>query len=285
MDENVKRMKDEWDKELKATPGLALWPVGGTPGFRAEYGQSEPSIMPFLAETGGRPRGAVVVCPGGGYELKAPHEGQPIARMLNAAGIHAFVLDYRVIPYTAEYPLMDVQRAIRTVRYRSASWGVNADKVAVLGFSAGGHMTIMASTHFDAGNPGSADPVERQSCRPDAQIPCYPLVSFKPIIKESNEREWIARAFGPGHTAKSIAWSFGDEAVRADTPPAFLWGTWDDFLYEQWPPYLEALKRNKVEFAYHLFPRGGHGMGLAEGNAQAKHWPALCTAWLKEQGF
>jgi acetyl esterase/lipase len=256
MEQQYMKMKDDWIAEMAASPGIPLWPEGKTPGFRPEYGQPEPSVVPFLLDKAGGPRGAVIVCPGGGYEFKAPHEGRPVARMLNAAGIHAFVLDYRVKPYRIESPLMDVQRAIRTVRARSAEWGVKPDRIGVLGFSAGGHLSIMASTNFDGGDVSSADPVERVSCRPDAQVPCYPAV---PSAK--------------------------DGRVSADTPPAFIWGTWDDFLYKQWPPYLKELRKNGIPFEFHLFPGGGHGMGLAEKNNLASKWPGLCAAWLKELEF
>jgi acetyl esterase/lipase len=157
----------------------------------------------------------------------------------------------------------------------------------VLGFSAGGHLTIMASTHFDGGIAESADPVERESCRPNAHIPCYPLVTFKPLLKVKSEQAWLQKAFGPDYSDDSMRWSYGEQNVRMDTPPAFFWGTWDDFdfLYAQWPPYLKALKRKKIEYEFHMFPHGGHGMGLAKENPLASQWTALCAAWLKELGF
>lgn len=285
MDESAMKMSQAWIAEMQASPGIPLWERGRTPGFVPEYGQPEPSIVPFLLDKGKTPRGAVVVCPGGGYEFKAPHEGRPIARMLNAAGIHAFVLDYRVAPYQLACSIMDVKRALRLVRHNAAEWGVNPDKIGVLGFSAGGHLTIMASEHFDLGDPQSADPIERVSCRPDAQVPIYPAVSFKMMAKGEGSEKWMESLFGPGYTDKDILHATGELNVRADTPPAFLWGTYDDFLYEQWPPYLKALKKKKVEYSYHMFPRGGHGMGLAEQNPLARRWPELCVEWLKDLGF
>lgn len=285
MDENLIRMKNEWLAEMQAFPGIPLWPLGGTPGYVAEYGQPEPSVVPFLLEKGDAPRGAVVVCPGGGYEFKAPHEGMPIAKWLNSAGMHAFVLDYRISPYTIDNALTDVKRAIRLIRHRAAEWGVNPDKIGVLGFSAGGHLAIMASERFDAGNPESADPVERVSCRPDAQVPCYPAISFALFLRQKGAKDWLPRLFGPNYTAEYAKTFSGELCVRTDTPPAFVWGTYDDFLYEQWPLFLKALKKKRVEYSFHMFPRGGHGMGLAEGNPLARQWPALCASWLKDQGF
>jgi acetyl esterase/lipase len=285
MEDRYLKMKNDWLAEMAASPGIPLWPAGKTPGFKPEFGQPEPSLAPFLLEKTDQPRGAVIVCPGGGYEFKAPHEGRPVARMLNAAGIHAFVLDYRVAPYTIDHPLEDLKRAIRTVRASSEEWGVLADHIGVLGFSAGGHLCIMASEHFDNGDPSLEDPTERVSCRPDAQVPCYPVVSFKEIFYKLKDHDWVSKLFAAGYTDREIGEASGELCVRANTPPAFLWGTWDDYLHDQWPPYLKSLKRMKVEYSFHLFPRGGHGMGLAENNPLASQWPALCAAWLKELGF
>jgi acetyl esterase/lipase len=285
VDDSLLKLKKEWIAEMEASPGIPLWPRGETPRFVAEYGQPEPSVVPFLLEKGDLPRGAVVVCPGGGYEFKAPHEGRPIARWLNSVGISAFVLDYRVAPYTLDCPVMDVKRAIRLVRHKAAEWGVNPEKIGVLGFSAGGHLSIMVSEQFDGGDPDSADPVERESCRPDAQVPCYPAVSFAQFSRQKDAQDWLPRLLGPGYTEEDAKTSSGELRVRADTPPAFIWGTWDDFLYEQWPPLLKALKKKNVEYAFHMFPRGGHGMGLAQGNPLASQWPGLCVAWLKDLGF
>lgn len=285
MDENGQRMVNEWVAEMAADPGIPLWPVGQTPGFNAGFGQPEPSIVPFLAEQGDKPKGAVIVCPGGGYVLKAPHEGRPIARMLNGAGIHAFVLDYRVAPYLVPDSLADVQRAIRLVRHHSAEWGIDPNKIGILGFSAGGHLTVMASTLFDAGNPEADDPIERESSRPDAQVPCYPLVSFRRIMSRKDTRQRLESCFGKECTLDAIAWTYGDKNVRQDTPPAFLWGTGEDFLLAQWPPYIKALQKAKVPAAYHIFPHGHHGLGLAADVPLVRQWPALCTAWLKELGF
>jgi acetyl esterase/lipase len=285
MDEGTIKAIKQWNEELAACPAIPLWPKSGTPRFNAAYGQLEPTIVPYLPENGKEPRGAVIVCAGGSYMCKVSHEGHPNARMLNAAGINAFLLDYRVIPYTIDCALLDAQRAIRTIRHRSAEWGVNPEKIGILGFSAGGHLAIMASTQFDYGDPQAEDPVERFSSRPDAQIPCYPLVSFQPILQINHEKEWIESCFGGDSTIETIKIASGDKNVRKDTPPAFLWGTFEDFLIDQWPPYLKALKRKKVPYEHHLFPYGQHGLGLAAEMPLASQWPGLCAAWLKNLGF
>ena len=131
--------------------------------------QAQPSVTEYAVPGS---RGAVVVVPGGGYCMKADHEGAPIAEMLNQAGVSAYVLDYRVKPCHMLAPLADAKRAIRLVR------SMGYEKVAILGFSAGGHLTCTAATLYDAGDPDAADPLERLSSRPDAFIPCYAVVSF-----------------------------------------------------------------------------------------------------------
>ena len=118
------------------------------PGFDKNINQKEPSLESYII--GGKElRPAIIVCPGGGYEFKAPHEGGPIAEWLNSIGVSAFVLDYRVAPYRHPYPLLDLQRAIRYVRYNHKEFNVDPNRIGVLGFSAGGHLAASLSVHFD----------------------------------------------------------------------------------------------------------------------------------------
>ena len=160
------------------TPGAVnLWP-GAAPTPDGVSPAVEPFVVPRTV--GGRPRGAVVICPGGGYGHLAEHEAFPVAQWLNDAGIAAFILRYRLAPHRHPVQLMDAQRAIRLVRARAQEWNVAPDHVGVLGFSAGGHLASTAATHFDAGHPDAADPVERQSCRPDAAVLCYAVISSGP---------------------------------------------------------------------------------------------------------
>ena len=142
---------------------IFLWPCEA-PYSSESPGQAQPSVTEFRVPGS---RGAVIVCPGGGYEVKAGHEGAPIAEMLSNAGISAYVLDYRVVPFHPLAPLSDALRAIRVVR------SMGYEKVAILGFSAGGNLCCSAATHYDRGVSDSDDPIQRLSSRPDAFIPCY----------------------------------------------------------------------------------------------------------------
>jgi len=154
---------------------VPLW-SGETPGIDTAEPSFQPTIAPYMVESVA-PTGCVIVCPGGGYGHRAAHEGEPIAQALNQRGIAACVCDYRIAPYRYPYPLLDAQRAIRWVRAHAAALGVNPGAVAILGFSAGGHLAATAGTHYDAGR-ADGDEIDRQSCRPDAMVLCYPVISF-----------------------------------------------------------------------------------------------------------
>jgi len=135
-------------------PTVPLWP-DGAPGAKGDGPEDTPRLTPYLVPGDGV-RACIVVCPGGGYAGRAGHEGEPIARWLNTLGVSACVLDYRVRPYRHPIPLGDAQRSIRLVRHRSKEWRIDAKRVGILGFSAGGHLAASAATIFDDGDPQAA---------------------------------------------------------------------------------------------------------------------------------
>ena len=252
-----------------------LWP--GEAPYEAECGgQERPSITAF--PVAGSP-GAVVVIPGGGYTHKAAHEGEPVARMLADGGVSGYVLDYRVSPCPTDAPLADAARAVRTLR------AMGYQKVGVLGFSAGGHLACCAATAFDAGDPDAADPVERQSSRPDALISCYSVVSLardthigsrRALLGERWENEALARAYS------------NELRVTRDAPPAFIWHTADDagVPVQNSLMLAEAYARCGVPFELHVFPHGRHGLGLAtQEEPHVAQWAGLCQRWLRGLGF
>lgn len=259
---------------MTAEHTIPLW-QGEAPYSECSPGQPQPSLTAFPADGA---RGAVVVCPGGGYVMKADHEGAPVARMLNSQGIAAFVLDYRVAPCHPLAPWTDAGRAIRVAR--SLGYG----KVGILGFSAGGSLCCTAATHFDLGDPESPDPIARLSSRPDAFIPCYAVASFgrythldsrKALLGGEWEKEEWARFFS------------AEENVTADTPPAFLWHTAEDGSVPVQNSLLlaKALADKGVLFEMHVYPRGHHGIGLGAEFGPAAGWGAACCRWLMEMGF
>jgi acetyl esterase/lipase len=229
------------------------------------------------------PRPAVVVCPGGGYAGLAPHEGLPVARWLCGLGVDAFVLRYRVAPHRHPAPLQDAQRALRTVRHRAGEWGVDPGRVGILGFSAGGHLAATAGTHGDPGNAAAADPVERQSSRPDLMVLCYAVLTFGPFGHEGSLRNLLGPDAPPALRASLSL----ETRVREDTPAAFLWHTADDqgVPVENSLLFAMALRRAGVPFALHVFEHGRHGLGLAEEDPDVGAWTVRCEAWLAAHGF
>lgn len=253
---------------------IFLW-QGRAPYSDECGGQEQPSLKAFPVEGS---RGAVIVCPGGGYVVKAPHEGDPIAQMLNQAGVSAFVLDYRVKPCPWEAPLGDASRAIRLVR------SMGYEKVGILGFSAGGHLTCSAATLYTAGDPAAADPLERLSARPDAFIPCYAVVSLTSFRHQGS----LESLLGERREDLALLRRFSAELhVTPDTPPAFLWHTAADagVPVENSLNLACALSHAGVPFELHVFPRGSHGLGLAQGDPIVAQWVPLCQKWLVSQGF
>lgn len=253
---------------------IPLWP-GEAPYTAQSPEQAQPSVKEFKAEGS---RGAIVVCPGGGYSMKAAHEGDPIAEMLNAAGISAYVLDYRVAPCHREAPLSDASRAIRVVR------SLGYEKVGILGFSAGGNLCCAAATLYTPGDAFSSDPVQRLSSRPDAFVPCYAVASLSQYT-HIGSRENLLGADSGNH---ALARRFSAELnVTPDTPTAFLWHTSTDDVVpvENSLNLAAALAAKGVPFELHVFPVGEHGLGLAEDRPDVRQWARLCQEWLTRQGF
>ena len=258
-----------------------LWEQGA-PFFKEEYGQKQPSLTPFLLH-GDQVRSAVIVLPGGAYAMRAEHEGTPIAQMLNQAGFSAFVLNYRVAPYRYPAMLYDVNRAIRYVRFYATKFHIDPDKIAVLGFSAGGHLATMAMEHFDYGLD-SGDAIDRVSCRPDAGILCYAVAS----LMENTHGGTFVNLFGTEHPEESLKKSLsGEFSVPDDCPPVFLWHTMDDAAVSVNNCLLMglALKQKNIPFEMHVFPHGEHGLGLAESSPHVAQWTELVVKWLKSVSF
>jgi acetyl esterase/lipase len=239
-----------------------------------------PQLTPYPVDN---PRGAIVVCPGGGYRMLAPHEGEPIARWLNALGIAAFVVAYRVAPHRHPAPLRDGQRAIQLVRHHAATWGLDPAQVGMLGFSAGGHLAASVATQPDAADPASADPIARQSSRPALLILAYPVISFVDHAHVGS----IEHLLGQDASSEQREALSADRNVTRATPPTFLWHTADDerVPVEHSLLFASALSRHGVPFGLHVYPHGRHGLGLAEGDPVVGTWTALCAAWLAARGY
>ncbi len=263
---------------------LPLWPAHSPElaTLAPDMGDDRPCITPYLLEKR-EITGAVIVCPGGGYAVRADHEGEPVARWLNEIGMAAFVLSYRVAPHRHPAPVRDAQRAIRLVRQRAAGWNVDPERIAMLGFSAGGHLAATAATRWDHGNPEASDEVERSSSRPDALILCYPVISFGACTHFGSMRNLL----GDDPSLELRSRLSAETHVTSDTPPTFLWHTADDSCVsvEHSLLFAAALHRNNVPFALHVYPRGAHGLGLAEDDSEVQTWTAHCARFLTDCGM
>jgi acetyl esterase/lipase len=230
-----------------------------------------------------RPTGAVLICPGGGYANRAAHEGKNIAEALNAHGLHAFVVQYRVAPNRHPAPLADVSRALRILRARAGEWRISPDHIAVCGFSAGGHLAASLGVHFASDIPGAGDAIDRQSNRPDALILCYPVISAGEFRHPGSFKNLL----GEQASDKRIEAMSLEKQVTDQTPPAFLWHTAEDASVpaENSMVFAQALSRRKIPYEMHIFPNGRHGLGLAPELPNVAAWLGLCVTWLKNRGW
>ena len=261
-----------------------LWP-NGAPGALGNEESDRPSVTVYLPQSNGAKSG-VVVCPGGGYGMLAvDHEGGQIAEWLNARGVAAFVLRYRLGPrYHHPIELGDAQRALRFVRFHAADYGVAADRIGIWGFSAGGHLASTAGTHFDAGNAAAGDPIDRVSCRPDFMILAYPVISF---TTPYTHRGSLRNLLGDDPDPKLVASLSNETQVTPQTPPAFLFHTSTDsgVPAENSVLFYLALRKAGVPAEMHIYEQGQHGVGLAQSDPILSTWPSRLADWMKLHGW
>jgi len=266
------------------TPEL-LWP-NGAPGAVGNEDIDKPSLTPYVVKQGPATGTAVVVCPGGGYvHLAMDHEGDQVARWLNSLGVSAFVLKYRLGPkYHHPIELGDAQRAIRTVRAKAAEYRVMPDRIGIMGFSAGGHLASTAGTHFDAGDAGAADPIDRLSSRPDFLILGYPVISFTTPYTHKGS---LQNLLGDHPDPKLVENLSNELQVTAQTPPTFLFHTTTDATVpvENSVLFYMALRKAGVPAELHIYERGPHGVGLAPLDETLSSWPARLANWLRVHGW
>ncbi|MBN2137962.1 MAG: alpha/beta hydrolase [Sedimentisphaerales bacterium] len=261
-----------------------LWP-GGAPGAKGEAEGDKPKLTIYLPPEAKANGAAIVICPGGGYgALAMDHEGHQIAAWLNSFGVAGFILEYRHRNSGAGYghpaPLLDAQRAIRMVRARSSEWGVDPNRIGILGFSAGGHLASTAGTHFDMGDQQAKDPIDRASCRPDFMVLIYPVISLVESFTHTGSRDNL---LGRQAEQKMLDLFSNEKQVTAKTPPAFLVHTWEDngVPAENSVYFYLALRRAKVPAELHLYQKGGHGFGLGKGVPGTSSWPDRCRDWMQ----
>lgn len=273
-----------WDDLMERFDKIYLWDQGA-PGFdERDVRQSQP-YMVFVPPADSRnKRGTIIVAHGGGFETRTGCEGFHVAEYFNRAGFAVAILSYRLKPYSRRDAMADMQRAIRLLRARKEELCVT-DRVAVMGFSAGGMLSGNCATHFDYGNALAEDLTERFSCRPDAAVVGYGAISFasfpvgfmkNPLIEPNKEEELYLAT---------------EKNITSQTPPFFIWQTNSDD--PRFSMYLaKELADYQIPFELHCFPGGVHGLALADGNndldqrhPHIMNWSALCVEWLEELGF
>ncbi|MBN2684765.1 MAG: alpha/beta hydrolase [Pontiellaceae bacterium] len=262
-----------------------LWPDVAPEAKGNDPAKDMPAITIYVPEKANGT--AVVICPGGGYgNLAMGHEGKDIAEWLNSMGITAVVLEYRMSRggYQHPVPLMDAQRAIRTVRHRAEKLNLDPSRIGILGFSAGGHLASTAGTHFDQGDSSAEDPIDRVSCRPDFMILCYPVIAFGESYTHLGSQ---FNLIGKDASAELIESLSNEKQVTKETPPTFLFHTDEDTTVpsENSLMFYAALRKAGVPAELHIYRKGAHGLGLASGVEGTSEWPEACRQWLSVQGF
>jgi len=257
--------------------GFRLWP-DRAPQARGDDAADIPMLYPVLPPKGTAPTGVVLVFPGGGYNYLSSWEAFPIAEHFRAAGLATFVLQYRLKPYDPAVALLDARRAVRLLRTRAAEFGLDPQKIAAIGFSAGGHLAANLSTHADDGHPDDPDPVERQSSRLQSAMLIYPSVLYARIDRKD----------AAGRDLSAILKLNGlHRDVDAKTPPTFLLvgGNDDRTPYEHCLAYTAKLHEAGVRFELHVLGTGGHGFSLRVRDPRLQVWPQLALNWLTTCDF
>lgn len=255
-----------------------LWPEGA-PLAQGTRSEDIPALR-FYAPTAAAHGAAMVVLPGGGYGHLAQHEGEGYALWLAGLGYAVFELRYRLATTGYHHPAMglDATRALRTVRSLASTRGYASNKIGIIGSSAGGHLAGYASVQSDPGDPSSDDLIERWSSRPDLTVLCYPVIALSgPHAHHGSADNLLGNSASPeDRDAMSL-----EKLVTATTPPCFLWHTVEDPVVpvENSLNFAAALRQAGVGFDLHLYEKGGHGIGLADGHP----WTVECERWLKDQ--
>jgi acetyl esterase/lipase len=265
---------------------LPLWLSGSVPGSRGTNDVDIPTLTTYPAARTSQAQPAMVILPGGGYGGLAGHEGRDYALFLNREGVHGFVVKYRLGSQGYRHPsmLQDAARAVRWVRAHAAEWGVDPDRIGIMGSSAGGHLASTLLTHHDGGNTQSSDPVERVSSRPNLGVLCYAVISLGPFSHAGSRRNLL----GEHPSAELIEDLSNENRVSPTTPPVFIWSLRDDAAVpiENSMSFATACRRHKVPFELHLYDGKPHGIGLGAKPPAFENphpWTTDLLAWLKTQ--
>ena len=246
---------------------------------------SIPSYQYFRVSTDNTKRPCVIICPGGSYAiLAAGHEGSDLANYFNSIGVNALVLKYRIPNAENQIdksiaPLQDAQQAILLARTNADSWGIDENKIGIMGFSAGGHLASSLATHY---NDIKIDNPSKISLRPDFQILIYPVISFGPEGHEGSRINLIGNA-NDDKTQKAIHYFSSEKQITKDTPPAFLVHSKDDDAVPvaNATHYYDNLIAHKVPAEIYLYEKGGHGYGMKNSTSEII-WTSVMKTWMQK---
>ncbi len=263
-----------------AQESFPLWPEKA-PGALGTSSNDTPTLTVYLPAEGKATGAAMVICPGGGYGGLAQHEGKDYALWLADHGVTGFVLKYRLGSHGYRHPVMlgDAARAVRTVRAQAEKWKVDPKRIGIMGSSAGGHLASTLLTHFDAGNSNASDDIDKQSSRPDLGILCYAVITLGEKTHQGSKKNLL----GDNPSDELVRLLSNELQVTKDTPPTFLWHTAEDTAVpaENSMMFAMALQKNHVPYDLHIYEKGRHGIGLANGHP----WTEECLRWLKTRAF
>lgn len=269
---------------IAQTAPVVLWP-NGAPGAVGKAPEDIPVVTPFFIPKEKATGASIIVFPGGGYShLSEIKEGSAVAEWLNSLGITAFVLRYRLgMRYRAPAQLQDAARALRIVRARAKEWNLDANRIGILGFSAGGHLAATLGTHFDVGKSDANDPIDRVSARPDLMVLVYPVITMGEFTHTGSKKYLLGDNPSP-----DLVRNYSNELwVTKDTPPTFLVHSVADpgVPVANSLLFAEALRKAGVPFEMHLYEKGPHGFGLAPNDPILSSWTGRCADWLRVRGF
>lgn len=263
---------------------VRLW-QGRAPGAIADTAEDIPTLSILVPVDNVPNHPAVIVAPGGAYKVLAGiHEGREAADWFAARGFTAFVLRYRLGPrYLYPTPLKDAQRAVRYVRSHAQQYNIDPNRIGMIGFSAGGHLTAMTATTADEGDPGATDPIDHASSGLNFMVLGYPWLN----AMEAQQDNWLSYCGAMDITDAAKCRSFEQysplRGVNAKTPPAFIFHTADD----QTVPirasieFFNALHAAGIPAELHVFAHGPHGVGFGGTNQNLEAWPLLLEHWLR----
>lgn len=266
---------------------IRLW-EGAAPEAKGTACEDVPTLTIVSPRKGAENGAAVVILPGGAYAaLAGDLEGGEVAHWFAARGVKAFILSYRLTSkgYVLPVPLYDARRAVQLVRAHADEYKIDPHRIALIGFSAGGHLAALSGTQFVAGKPEAADPVERVSSRPDDLILGYPWLG---AISADTSHLSYCKIFNLMDRCEALRTAYTPSLfVSKDVPPVFIYHTYDDKTVPvaQSLEFYEALVKKGVPAEMHIFAHGAHGSGLGKGDAALDEWAQLLENWLRAQGF